>query len=123
MTRRYERIFAGSFVVCTLSLSQAAGLAKRGAQTPASAQAPASVSTLKVGGDVRMPLTLTVDELKAMPRRRVDVKDEDGRAVTYEGVLVGDVLKRAGATLGPDLRGNAVATYVLASATDGYQVV
>jgi hypothetical protein len=43
--------------------------------------------------------------------------------VTYEGVLVGELLKRAGSTLGGDLRGNAVATYVVASAADGYQVV
>ena len=58
-----------------------------------------------------------------MPRTRVEVKDEDGRIVTYEGVLVGEILKRAGVPLGAELRGNAVATYVVASATDGYQVV
>ena len=32
-------------------------------------------------------------------------------------------MKRAGATLGSDLRGNAMTTYVLASASDGYQVL
>ncbi len=57
-----------------------------------------------------------------MPRTRVEVK-EDGEAVTYAGVLVGEILKRAGAPIGSELRGNAVATYVVASATDGYQVV
>ena len=58
-----------------------------------------------------------------MPRTRVEVKDEDGRTVKDEGVLVGEILKRAGATLGGDLRGNAMTTYVLASASDGYQVL
>lgn|SRR5262249_23514190 len=88
----------------------------------AQAAAPAS-STLKVTGEVRTPLSLSPDELRAMPRKRVEVKDEDGRAVAYEGVLIGEILKRAGAKMGSDMRGNAVATYVVASASDGYQVV
>jgi len=88
----------------------------------AQATAPAPV-TLKVTGDVRTPLSLPPDELKAMPRKRVEIKDEDGRTIAYEGVLVGEILKRAGATLGSDMRGSAVASYVVASATDGYQVV
>ena len=40
-----------------------------------------------------------------MARTTVEVKDEDGRTVKYEGVLVGELLKRAGATLGSDMRG------------------
>lgn len=58
-----------------------------------------------------------------MPRRRVSVTDEDGRMLTYEGVLVGEILKRAGATVGGEMRGMAMATYVVASASDGYRVV
>ena len=81
------------------------------------------VSSLTVAGDVKTPLSLTPDELKAMPRTTVEQKDEDGRAVKYEGVLAGEILKRAGATLGGDLRGNALSTYVLATAGDGYQVL
>src|SRR5262245_5338693 len=83
----------------------------------AQATAPAS-AVLKVTGDVRTALSLSPEELKAMPRKRVEVKDEDGRSVAYEGVLVGDILKRAGAKLGSDMRSNAVATYVVASASD-----
>jgi hypothetical protein len=79
--------------------------------------------TLSIAGDVKSPLSVTAAELKSMPRTRIEVKDEDGRTVTYEGVLVGELLKRAGATLGSELRGNAMTTYVLASASDGYQVL
>ena len=79
--------------------------------------------TLTIGGDVRTPLSLMPDELKSMPRTQVEVKDEDGRIVKYEGVLVAELLKKAGAPLGSELRGNAMATYVAAVATDGYQVV
>ena len=85
--------------------------------------APQTSATLKVTGDVRTPLSLSPAELAGMPRKHVEIKDEDGRTVAYDGVLVGEILKRAGATLGSDMRGNAVATYVVATATDGYQVV
>jgi DMSO/TMAO reductase YedYZ molybdopterin-dependent catalytic subunit len=92
--------------------------------TPAKPAAPtaAAPTTLTVAGDVATPLTLSAADLKTLPRTKVEAKDE-GRLVTYEGVLVGEILKKAGVPLGENLRGNAVATYVKASATDGYQVV
>src|SRR5262249_39712202 len=61
-------------------------------------------------------------DLKAMPRTRVEVKEE-GHTRAYEGILVAEVLKRAGVALGKELRGKDLASYVLASARDGYQVV
>ena len=36
---------------------------------------------------------------------------------------MGELLQRAGAPLGKALRGDAMATYVVASATDGYRVI
>lgn len=91
--------------------------------TPAPAGAQGTVaappSALAITGDVTTPLTLAPAELKSMPRNTIEVT-EDGRRIVYEGVLVSELLKRAGAPLGADLRGNAVATYVLASASDGY---
>ncbi len=100
----------------TPAAAQTAGTGKPAATTVA---APTALS---VAGDVTTPLTLSPADLKAMPRTTVEVKDE-GRMVTYEGVLVGEILKKAGVPLGENLRGNAVATYVTASAADGYQVV
>jgi DMSO/TMAO reductase YedYZ molybdopterin-dependent catalytic subunit len=78
--------------------------------------------TLTIVGNVPMPLTLSISEFKAMPRVSVTVGD-NGREITYEGVLVGELLKRAGASLGRDLSGPALATYVVASAKDGYEAV
>jgi DMSO/TMAO reductase YedYZ molybdopterin-dependent catalytic subunit len=89
------------------------------AQTPAAAAAD---DTLAIAGDVTQPLTLKPADLKTMPRTTVMVNDE-GRQISYEGVLVGELLKRAGAPVGRDLSGKAVATYVRATAKDGYQVV
>ena len=89
----------------------------------ASAQAPAASTRLKISGDVGKTLSLEPADLKALPRARVEVKAEDGTVNIYEGVLVGELLKRAGVPLGAELRGNAIATYVVANASDGYQVV
>ena len=81
--------------------------------------APASVA---VGGDVPKPFTFTLADLKSMPRTTVTVQD-DSKSTSYEGVLLGAILARAGAPLGRDLSGAAVASYILATASDGYQAV
>jgi hypothetical protein len=94
--------------------------------SPAAAQSPAGASpaqTLTIAGDITTPLTLKPADLKALPRTTLTVHQDDGTTVTYEGVLVAELLKRAGAPLGRDLTGLALATYVLASASDGYRVV
>jgi DMSO/TMAO reductase YedYZ molybdopterin-dependent catalytic subunit len=84
-------------------------------------QAPVQ-ATLAISGSVSKPLTLTTQDIKALPRTSVSVTEE-GREVKYDGVLVGELLARAGAPVGRDLAGAAVATYVIASAKDGYRVV
>src|SRR5262245_35352657 len=86
------------------------------------AQTPSDTTSLAITGDVAQALTIAPAELKSMPRTTVTVSEE-GRQIAYEGVLVGELLKRAGAPVGRDLSGKAVATYVRATAKDGYQVV
>ena len=108
MTRRN---FWVAIAVALFALTPAATAA---AQTPE--------RTLIVGGDVATPLTLAVDDLKTLPRTTVEVQ-EDGRTLKYEGVLVGELLKRAGVPLGAELRGDAVASFIVASASDGYRAV
>jgi DMSO/TMAO reductase YedYZ molybdopterin-dependent catalytic subunit len=85
--------------------------------------AAAAVPAISVSGDVKTPLTLTLEDLKALPRTQVRVTDENDRTIAYDGVLVAELLKRAGVPLGSDLRGAALTTIVSATATDGYQVV
>jgi DMSO/TMAO reductase YedYZ molybdopterin-dependent catalytic subunit len=99
-------------------LSQFAACALAGA---AWAQTPQT--TLTVTGDVATPLTLKAEDMAAMPREKVSVSEEDGTKVEYEGVPLREILKKAGAPLGGQLRGKALASYVLAKAQDGYQVV
>lgn len=79
-------------------------------------------ASVQVTGAVKQPLTLTTETLSKMPRTSVQTKS-DGIAVTYEGVRLHEVLKQAGAPGGTELRGKALASYVVAEAKDGYQVV
>jgi hypothetical protein len=96
-----------------IAMAAAAGLA--GAQ-------PAS-PVITIRGDIPAPLELKAEDLAKMPRETVSIPEQDGTKVDYEGVPLREILKRAGAPQGKDLRGKALASYVLAKAHDGYQVV
>ena len=87
------------------------------------AQSESAAAVLTVTGDVPSPLQLKPGDLAKMPRETVSVEEQDGTKIQYEGVRLREVLARAGAPLGKELRGKALATYVLAKAHDGYQVV
>ena len=58
-----------------------------------------------------------------MPREKVSVAEQGGTKAEYEGVPLREILTRAGVAMGKDLRGKALASYILAKARDGYQVV
>jgi DMSO/TMAO reductase YedYZ molybdopterin-dependent catalytic subunit len=77
---------------------------------------------LTIAGDLATPLTLTKADLAKMPRTSAAFNDE-GTETNYQGVLLYDILKQAGAPLDKQLMGKALATYILAEARDGYQVV
>ena len=81
-----------------------------------------SQSSIQVTGAVKQALTLTADDLAKMPRATVRITT-NGMETVYEGVWLHEVLKKAGVPQGSELRGKALASYVLAEAQDGYQVV
>jgi len=81
-------------------------------------------ATLKIDGAVETALTLTVEDLKNMPRKTVTVMNShENKKETYEGVLMEELLKKAGVPLGEHLRGKSLAAYVVVTAEDGYRVV
>jgi DMSO/TMAO reductase YedYZ molybdopterin-dependent catalytic subunit len=88
------------------------------------APATAAVAELRIGGEVSTPRVLTVADLKKMPRKTLSVLNpHDNKTETYDGVLLEELLKRAGVAQGEKLRGALMATYVIAEAEDGYRVV
>jgi len=92
---------------------------------PGQTTAPtAPAAELRVGGAVSTPLTLTAADLKSMPRKSLAVVNPHSqKKETYEGVPLEEILRKAGVPNGEHLRGAAMATYVMAEATDGYRVV
>jgi DMSO/TMAO reductase YedYZ molybdopterin-dependent catalytic subunit len=79
---------------------------------------------LAVTGDVKNPLSLSLDDLRRMPRKTISVKNEHAaQNEVYEGTSLEGLLKQAGATQGGQLRGKAMATYVVAEGSDGYRVI
>ena len=90
---------------------------------PTFAQEASASPTLKIGGAVSTPLVLSLDDLKRMPRTTLAVLNpHENKTEVYEGVLVEELLKRAGVPHGENLRGAALATYVIFEAEDGYRV-
>jgi len=89
-----------------------------------SAQSVTVPAELRISCALSTPLVLTVADLKKMPRKTLSVVNpHDKKKETYEGVALEELLRRAGATLGDQLRARAMATYVIAEGEDGYRVV
>lgn len=88
-----------------------------GAQ-PSTAPAPRA---LTIDGVAERPVTLSPADLRALPRTTVTTESR-GKTVSHEGVLLADVLKRAGVAGGHG-HGSALMTIVVATSRDGYQVV
>src|ERR1700682_5840167 len=79
---------------------------------------------LVVKGDVGHELQLTVTEIHDLPHVEITATDgHSGQKIAFRGVLLSELLGRAGAALGDKLRGKELAAYIVAGAADGYRVV
>ena len=88
------------------------------------AQSASTAGQLTIKGDVEKTLSLSLGDLRHLPRTTLKVMNShDKKEETYEGVLLTELLKRAGVPQGAQLRGAAMATYVQADASDGYRVI
>ena len=83
----------------------------------------AQTASVKVSGEVTAPLTINNDDLHQYPQTTVTRKDHDGKDHIYTGVILAEILKKAGATLGPDLKGKNLTKFILVTASDNFQVV
>ena len=91
---------------------------------PASAFAQASPAVaLRVIGEVPTHLELSLADIAAFQRQTIHVTDDKGTPVEYEGVPVAEILEKAGAPLGKELKGPNMAVGLVASAPDGYHVL
>jgi hypothetical protein len=86
------------------------------------AQASQAVA-LHVIGEAPNHLELSAADIAALPRQTIRVTDEKGAKVEYGGVAVAEILQKAGAPLGHEMKGPNLALGVVASAPDGYRVL
>ncbi len=83
----------------------------------------AQTAEVTVGGDVAKPFKINAANFSQMPQAKVKVKANDGREHEYSGVPLYDILTQAEAVPNKQLRGKALAKYILVTAADGYEVV
>lgn len=87
------------------------------------AQTEVKKASVKILGEVTVPLEIKLADLHQFKQTEVIRKERDGKDHTYSGVILADILQKAGVTMGKDLRGENLTKYVLVEASDGYQVV
>jgi DMSO/TMAO reductase YedYZ molybdopterin-dependent catalytic subunit len=112
--RRHLRLIAIAVFISLLAFA---------AQAQSQAAKPATgPDHLSVGGDVPKPFTLSIDDLKKLPHETIQVMNaHENKQETYEGVLLSDLLKQAGAPSGEAIRGKLMTTYVIAEGADAYR--
>lgn len=82
-------------------------------------QAQSAQLLLKVEGQQVLELA----NLQGLPRVSVKATPHHGPEGVYSGVLLNELLKKAGIPTGEALRGHALRLYLVAEAEDGYQAV
>jgi DMSO/TMAO reductase YedYZ molybdopterin-dependent catalytic subunit len=119
------RVRSSTFVLVLIGgfLAGMAPRARPGVFEPQVSGHPAGGVLLKVGGEGLSPLELTAERFKQMPRVTVTAKAHDGKESRYDGVAVIEILRKAGLPLGKELRGKAMALYLVVEAADGYRAV
>jgi len=96
------------------------------AQQPAGSAptAPEKSESLLIVNSGRDPWRLTPADLKAMPHITVSIHNSHSNTdETYSGVRLSDLLAKMGAPLGSELRGKALANYIVVTGSDGYKSV
>lgn len=83
----------------------------------------AQTAVVKISGELTAPMTINDDDLHKFNQTTVTRQDHDGKEHTYSGVELAEILKKAGAGLGPDLKGRNLTKYILITASDNYQVI
>jgi hypothetical protein len=114
-----KNILPGLAAFCLIASIHIA--AQQTAQAPAASAKDAELRILAPHHD---PVSLNSAEFKAMPHLSVTIHNSHSLAdETYSGVRLADLLGKVGAPLGSNLRGKALAQYIVASGSDGYQTV
>ena len=86
-------------------------------------KAQETAATVKITGEVSTPLEIKLPDLQQYNQAQIKYKDKDGNYHNYSGVVLADILQKAGVPLGKELHGKNLAKFVVAEGSDGYQAV
>ena len=86
----------------------------------AQAQPPVA---LRVTGKVSNRVDLSLGDLAAFHHETIQVTDEKGAPAEYAGVPLAEILEKAGAPLGKEMKGANMGVGLVARAPDGYHVL
>lgn len=92
----------------------------------AAAVQAAPSTTLRIGGAVEHPVVYDLGTLQALPTRSQTVSFQSGAGFqthTYVGASTWDVLERAGVSIDPAIKNDALNRVVMVTGTDGYRSV
>lgn len=107
--------------IIAIFLLIAANVAAQQAATAPSVAGNTDLQLLAHGHD---PIHVSLADLKTQPHITVKIHNSHTDAdETYSGVRLAELLAKLGAPLGNDLRGKALANYIVATGSDGYQAV
>ena len=124
-TRNFAVILLGLALFVSSALFAQQGTAPTGTHSgpdvlPASSKAELTLLTYLD----HKSAVLSASELKAIPHISLAIHNSHTNAdETYSGVRLSDLLARLGAPLGSELRGRALANYIVATGSDGYKAV
>jgi DMSO/TMAO reductase YedYZ molybdopterin-dependent catalytic subunit len=83
----------------------------------------AGTAVLEISGDIPHPHTYSEQEWKQLKHTPISATNaHEKKTAAYSGVPLRELLKDAGVSSGENLRGKALMTCIIVSASDGYQV-
>jgi hypothetical protein len=124
-----ELLTLALLVPCTVPAQQASApktVAPSAEQNAASSQQAAQTkdTLLLTAGTNHAPVSISLMEFRVLPHVTITVHNAHANAdESYSGVPLAMLLAKLAAPLGEKLRGEALASYIVASGSDGYSVV
>jgi DMSO/TMAO reductase YedYZ molybdopterin-dependent catalytic subunit len=125
---RMSRVAVAFALLLVVGLGAFAGSASAQTGTPfaSPAASPVGSGSVQITGAVTTPGAVTVADLQGMTAQTVNVSfvaKSGSESHSFTGVLLWDVLQKAGLKLDPNVKNQQLRMYALITANDGYQTV
>ena len=105
--------------VCVLSLAAVLGLHGQGRREFPPTLVPATITVMGINGTTA---TFSFSDLSKLPQKTVKTTDH-GTPVTFEGVLLTDMLAKVDLPVGEKFQKTGASYYLVVEALDGYKAV